>query len=95
MVGSSSSSTSGSRNSTEASATRMRQPPERAPQGRCCASSLEAEAGEDLRGAGGRRMRIDVGEALVDVGDAVRVARGLGLRQQAGALGIGRRAPSR
>ena len=38
MVGSSSSSRSGSANSTEASATRMRQPPEKDDAGRCCAS---------------------------------------------------------
>ena len=50
---------------------------------------VEAEAGEDLGGARGRRMRVDVGEPLVDVGDAVRVLGVLGLCKQARALGVG------
>ena len=35
---------------------------------------VEAEAGEDLRGARRRGVRVDVGEPLVDLGDAMRVA---------------------
>ena len=39
--------------------------------------------------ARGRRMRADVGEPRLDLGDAVRVVRGLGLGEQARALGVG------
>ena len=67
----------------------MRQPPDNSRQGRCCAVLVEAEAGEDLRRARRRRMRVDVVEALVDVGDAVRVGGVLGLGQQRRALGVG------
>ena len=67
----------------------MRQPPENSEQGRCLIGRGEAEAGEDLGGARRRRMRADVGEPRLDVGDAVRVLRGLGFRQQADALLVG------
>ena len=68
----------------------MRQPPEKSVHGRCCIVGVEAEAGEDRRGARGRRMRADVGEPRLDLGDAVRVVRGLGLGEKPRALGIGR-----
>ena len=50
---------------------------------------VEAEAGEDGGGARLRRMRIDVGEPRVDLGDAVRVVRRLGLGEQPLALVVG------
>ena len=50
---------------------------------------VEAEAGEDRGGARRRRMRADVGEPRLDLGDAMRVGRGLGLGEQRGALGVG------
>ena len=80
MVGSSSSSRSGSANSIAASATRMRQPPENSEQGRCCSSSKPSRRG--CGRARRRRMRADVGEPRVDLGDAVRVVRGLGFGEQ-------------
>ena len=68
----------------------MRQPPDSAPQGALLRRLVEAEAGEDLRGARRRRMRVDVGEALVDLGDAVRVgARVSASASSARALGVG------
>ena len=51
----------------------MRQPPEKSEHGRCCAACVEAEAGEDRGGARGRRMRADVGEPRLDLGDAMRI----------------------
>ena len=51
---------------------------------------LEAEPLENGRGARLGGVRVDVGEPHVDVGDPVRVGRGLGLGQQRGALGVGR-----
>ena len=42
----------------------------------------EAKTGENFGGARRRRMRADVGEPRLDVGDAMRIVRGLGLRQQ-------------
>ena len=50
---------------------------------------VEAEAGQDARGPRRRRMRADVGEPLVDLGDAAGIVRGLGLGQQARALLVG------
>jgi hypothetical protein len=50
---------------------------------------VEAEAGEDRRGAGLGGMRLDIGEAHLDLGDAVGVGRGFRFRQQRGAFGIG------
>ena len=50
---------------------------------------VEAEAGEDRGGARGRRMRADVGKPRLDLGDAMRVARGLGFGEQLRALGVG------
>ena len=50
---------------------------------------VEAEAGEDARGPGRGRMRADVGEPLVDVGDAAGIVRRLRLRQQPRALLVG------
>ena len=50
---------------------------------------VEAEAGEDRGGARRRRMRADVGEPRLDLGDAMRIVRGLGLGEQARALGVG------
>ncbi len=49
----------------------------------------EAKAGEDLGGARGRRMRADVGEAGLDLGDAMRIGCRLGLGQERVALRIG------
>ena len=54
---------------------------------------VEAEAGEDLRGARRRGVRVDVGEALVDRSDAMGVMGQLGLGEQRRALGIGREHP--
>ena len=68
----------------------MRQPPENSPQGRCLLGMGEAQAGEDFGGARGRRMRADVGEPGLDLGDAMRIALGLGLGEQPRALGVGR-----
>ena len=55
----------------------------------------EAEAGEDRGGARGRRMRADVGEPRLDLGDPVRVVRGLGFGEQPRALAVGRAARHR
>jgi hypothetical protein len=49
----------------------------------------KAEAGEDRGGAGRCSMRPDVGKARLDFGDAVRVARRLGLGEERVALAIG------
>ena len=50
---------------------------------------VEAEAGKDGRRARLGRMRVDVGEPHVDLGDAVRVGGGLFLGQQRRALDVG------
>ena len=50
----------------------------------------EAEAGEDRGRAGRRRMRVDIGESCLDLGNTMRIARGLRLGQQACALAVGR-----
>ncbi len=47
------------------------------------------EAGEDRRGAGRGRMGVDVDEPHVDLGNAMRIAAGLGFRKQPAAFGIG------
>ena len=49
----------------------------------------EAEARQDRRGTRRRGMRVDIGEAGLDVGDAMRIMRGLRFTQQGGALGVG------
>ena len=90
MVGSSSSSRSGSENSTAASATRMRQPPENSDKRPVLRLLVEAEAAEDARRARRGGMGVDVDEAGLDVGDALRVARALGFRDQRRALDVGR-----
>ena len=89
MVGSSRRRRSGSANSTAASATRIRQPPDSAEHGLALRRLVEAEAGEDGGGPGLGRMGVDIGEPGLNVGDAVRIGRGLGLGEQGGALGIG------
>ncbi len=50
---------------------------------------VEAEAVQDRGGAGLGGMGVDVGEAGVDLGDAVGVAGVLGLGHQCGAFGVG------
>ena len=89
-MGSSSRSKSGSANSTAASATRMRQPPENSPQGRACSACGETQACEDFGRARGRRMGSDVGEPDLDLRDPMRIAFGLGLGEEPRALGVGR-----
>ena len=89
MVGSSRSRRSGWANSTAASATRMRQPPEKDDNGRACASKSKprparmraARAGAACASMSTRRVWIS----------AMRcgVARRLGLGDEAGALGVG------
>ncbi len=49
----------------------------------------EAEADEDFGRARFARPRIDVGEALVDLADAIGVFAGVGLAHQAGAFDVG------
>src|SRR5260370_181871 len=49
----------------------------------------ESEAGQDSRRARWSRMRADVGEPRLDVGDAVRIVRGFGFGKEAGALDVG------
>ena len=51
---------------------------------------VEAEARQDARRAGGRRMRVDVGQPQLDFRDPMRVGRVFGLGEKACALGIGR-----
>ena len=51
---------------------------------------VETETGEDARRARGSRMRVDGVEPLVDLADAVRVVRVLGLGEQFRPL-LGRR----
>ncbi len=51
---------------------------------------IEAEAGENMRRAGRRCMGVDIDEAGLDIGDAMRIARRLRFREQRGALGVGR-----
>ena len=52
-------------------------------------SMSKAEPGEDRRGPRGGGMRRDVAQARMDFGDAVRIGRGLRLREQQSALAIG------
>ena len=49
----------------------------------------KAQPGKNLGGARRRRVGADIGEPRLDFGDAVRVARGLGLGQKPRALGLG------
>ena len=67
----------------------MRQPPESAETGAALGRLVEAEAGQDRGGAGFRRVGIDVGEAGVDLGDAVRVEGQFRLGHQGGPLAVG------
>ena len=67
----------------------MRQPPENSAQGRCWSAVEKPRPDEDRGRARRRRMRADVGEPRLDLGDAVRVVRGLGLGQQRAALDVG------
>ena len=50
----------------------MRQPPENSPKGAVLRRLVEAEAGEDARGARRRGMGVDVDEPGLDFGDAQR-----------------------
>jgi hypothetical protein len=50
----------------------------------------KAEAGQDAGGPRRRRMSPDVGKARLDLGDAMRIGRGLGFRQEGGALAVSR-----
>ena len=65
----------------------MRQPPENSSTGRCLRGLVEAEAGEDGGGAGGGGIGADRAQALVDLGEAVRVG-GVGFGEQGEALGV-------
>ena len=88
LVGSSSSSRSGSRNSAEASATRIRQPPENELTGRACAAASNPSPAQDGRGPRRRRIGADRDQPVMDFGEP-RGRRMLGLRQQRQPLGIG------
>ena len=50
---------------------------------------VEAEAGEDARRARLRRMRVDIAEPCVQLGDAVRIGGALRFVEQLGALAVG------
>ena len=50
---------------------------------------VEAETGKDGGRAGRGGVRVDIGQPRLYLGDAVRVVRGLGFRQQACPLGVG------
>ena len=67
----------------------MRQPPENSDSGRPCAALVEAEAGEDARGARRRCVGVDVDEPGLDFGDAQRVVGAFGLFEQAAAFDVG------
>ena len=73
------------RRARRASASRRRIPR----RARCWSAWRKAEAGEDRGGARRRGMRADVGEARLDLGDAVRIARGLGFGEERAALAVG------
>ena len=49
----------------------------------------KSKAAQDRGGAGRRRMRVDVDEPGLDIGDARRIVRGLGFGQQRVALQVG------
>ena len=51
---------------------------------------IEAEAGQDGAGARLGRMGVDVDQPGVQLGDAMRIGRGVGLGEQVGALAVGR-----
>ena len=80
---------SGSENSTAASATRIRQPPEIFGQRPVLRRLVEAEAVEDPRGARRRGMGVDVDEPRLDLCDALGIGRVFGLCEQRRALGVG------
>ena len=65
----------------------MRQPPENAVERAVLRLLVEAEAGEDARGARRRAMRVDGVEPLVDLADAMRVVCVLGFGEQSRSLG--------
>src|SRR5271167_679243 len=87
LVGSSSSSRSGLANSAVASATRMRQPPEKEATGRGLGGLVEAEAGQDGGGAGGGGVGADRAQAVMDLGEAFGGG-GFGFGEQGEALGV-------
>ncbi len=68
----------------------MRQPPEYSAHGTLLGFLVEAKAGKDACGTRGRGMRADIGQALVDLGDAIGIVRSLGLAEQPRALLVGR-----
>ena len=68
----------------------MRHPPEKLEAGRCLRGLVESEAGKDRGRPRLGGMGVDIGEARLDFGDAVRVRRGLGFGEQGGALAVGR-----
>ena len=80
---------SGSENSTAASATRIRQPPENSPSDRCLRGFVEAEPLEDPGRPRRGVMRLDIDKARVDLGDALRIARGFRFGHQRVALDVG------
>ena len=100
MVGSSSSSRSGSANRIAASATRIRQPPDRSRDRPALHRLVEAEPGQDARGPARRRMGVDLDEPGLDLGGAQRLGPGLPLGEQARRARVGgehrlqRRSPS-
>ena len=73
----------------------MRQPPEKESSGQVLRLLVEAEPGEDARGARRCRMRLDRVEPLVDLADMVGVVGVLEVGEQAGALACPPRAPFR
>ena len=88
-MGSSSSRRSGSANSAAASATRIRQPPEKLASGRALGVLVEAQAVQDRARPRRRGMGADVGEPGLDLGDRGGILHPLGRRQQALALAVG------
>ena len=90
LVGSSSSSRSGSRNSARASATRIRQPPENSPTGRACAAASKPRPASTVAArAGALSAPMAIRRSWISA-ERVRVRRRArsSLGQQRGALGI-------
>jgi len=88
IVGSSSSKRSGSAKRIAASPTRIRQPPERSPTARA-GPLVEAEPGEDACRPARCRMRPDLDEVCLDLGDAQRLRPGFTLGEEPCALAVG------
>ncbi len=56
--------------------------------GPCLIGGRKAEARQDRGGARRRRMGADIDQPGLDLGDAMRIVRGFGFRQQSRALGV-------